>query len=173
MVKGLLTEDERSRKDILISISWEAMETPAELKATIFDLTRRVSELEKGLYGHLSPHVDLVLMLRCYRDAHSALRGIEPQSAGVWVAQAYLWNVRMLQQLGRAVADPYPFRPLLAVLDLCVLQSIPNAQAALEHLEGVAQDLLSAEGLEVVQPRDVMGSLQMHAVQMRLATTPM
>jgi hypothetical protein len=173
MVKGLLTKDERSRKDILISISWEAMETTAELKATIFDLTRRVSLLEKGLYGRLSSQVDLVLMLRCYRDAHHALRRIDAQSAGVWVAQAYLWDVRMLQQLGHAVADPYPFRPLLAVLDLCVLQSIPNAQEALVHLEGVAQDLLSAQGLELVRPRDVMGSLQMQAVQARLLAAPM
>lgn len=149
------------------------METLAELKATIFDLTRRVALLEKGLHGHLLPQMDLTLMLRCYRDAHSALRRIDAQSAGVWVAQAYCWDVAMLQQLGRAVADAYPFRPLLAVLDLCVLQGIPDAQPAREHLEAIAQDLLSAQGLELVRPRDVMGTLQMQAVQSRLLAAPM
>jgi hypothetical protein len=142
-------------------MTWEATPTQVELMATIFDLTRRVERLERTSQVDPPAACDLVLLLRCYRDAHAVLQRFDRHSAAAWVALAYLWDVRMLLDVGRAVADPFPFRPLLAVLDTCVLEGIPGALAARSHLEAVAQDLLRAMGLELVRPRDTMARLHL------------
>ncbi len=133
----------------------------ADLRASILDLERRVRLLEQGMYGHAAPQAGAVLLTRCYLEAHRMLNRMDPEQVGVWVAQSYLWDVRALVALGREVSDPYPYRPFLAVLDLCVLQGVPGAEAARDHIESVAQDLLIAQGLELVQPRDTMGTLRL------------
>jgi hypothetical protein len=136
-------------------------ESSTDSNASILDLERRVRLLEQGLYGHTAPQAGAVLLTRCYLEAHRLLKHLDPENVAVWVAQAYLWDVRALVTLGRHVNDPYPFRPFLAVLDLCVLQSVPGAEEALRHLESVSQDLLTAQGLELVRPRDTMGRLRL------------
>jgi hypothetical protein len=145
-------------------------ELSVDTRATISDLERRVRLLEEGLYGHSAPQCSTVVLMRCYIEAHRAIREIDQESGGIWVAQAYLWDVRALVSLGRHVNDPYPYRPFLAALDVCVLKGIPGADAAVRHLESVGQDLLYAEGLELVRPRDTMGTLRLHEALKRLAT---
>lgn len=140
-------------------------------RAKILDLERRVDLLERGLYGHSAPQCGASLLTRCYLEAHRALRKIEPEKAGTWVAVAYLLDVRALVALGRYVNDPYPYRPFLAVLDICALHSVPSAFAARTHLESVAQDLLTAQGLELIRPRDTMGRLRLHEALSRLKKT--
>lgn len=132
-----------------------------DLRATIFDLERRVALLERGTYGHAAPLIDAVLLSRCYLDAHRFVREIDPKSAAAWIANAYLWDVRTLLALGRQVSDPYPYRPFLAVLDRCVLAGVQGAERARAHLEAVSQELLTAQGLELVRPRDTMSSLHL------------
>jgi hypothetical protein len=143
-------------------------ELSTDALATILDLERRVRLLEQGLYGHTVPQASAALLTRCYLEAHRAMQQIEAENAGVWVAQAYLWDVRALVALGRQVNDPYPFRPFIAVLDACVLHGVPGADAALQHLESVSQDLLVAQGLELVRPRDTMGRLRLNEALFRL-----
>lgn len=130
-------------------------------EATLFDLARRVELLERGLYGHTAPQASVALLSRCYLEAHRFTREIDPESASVWVASAFLWDVRALVTLGRHVHDPYPYRPFLAVLDRCVLAGVPGAEGARAHLERVSQELLAAQGLELVRPRDTMGQLRL------------
>lgn len=128
--------------------------------------------LEERTYGHSLPSAGVPLLVRCYLDAHRVLRVWEPASAVLWVAQAYLWDVRTFVVLGRHLRDPYPFRPLLAAVDLCVLHGIPGAEAACAHLESVSQDLLRAQGLGLVEPRDVMVTLRLGEALTRLSTDP-
>jgi hypothetical protein len=139
-----------------------------DLTASIFDLERRIALLEQKQYGHAAPQAGAALLTRCYVEAHRLVRDIDPKMAGVWVAQAYLWDVRALVALGRAVNDPYPYRPFLAVLDRCVLSGVPGAEAALAHLEEVSQQLLVAQGLELVRPRDTMVNLRLEEALLRL-----
>ena len=134
---------------------------PVDLQAALFDLTRRVALLEQDAYGHAAPEATAAVLARCYLEAHRFVREIDPQSAGVWIANAFLWDVRALVALGRHVNDPYPFRPFLAVLDRCVLASVPGADRARAHLEEVSQELLAAQGLELVRPRDTMVHLRL------------
>jgi len=136
--------------------------------AAIADLLRRVGLLEQNTYGHASPQVGEVALVRRYRDAHKVLRDLKPDNAAAWVATTYLWDVRALVTLGRQVNDPYPFRPLLMLLDRCVLVGAPGAAEARTHLEAVSQDLMNALGLELLTPRDVMGRLALQQVTARL-----
>jgi len=128
-------------------------------EGTILDLTRRVALLEQRLYGHTEPACGTSLLVRCYIEAHGVTEYVATETASAWVAQAYLWDVRTLIRLGRAVSDPYPFRPLIAALDACVIGGNEHAKAALTHLEGVSADLLRAQGLELIEPRDLMHSI--------------
>jgi hypothetical protein len=143
---------------------------PIDVTAKILDLERRVALLERGLYGHTTPQCGAALLTRCYLEAHRVRKRIDRESASIWVAQAYLWDVRALVALGRHVNDPYPYRPFLAVLDVCVLNGIPGAEDARTHLEAVSQDLLVAQGLELVRPRDTMGKLRLQEVLTRLTS---
>ncbi len=139
-----------------------------DAQASIFDLERRVRLLEKGLYGHAAPQCSIVLLTRCYLEAHRAIREIDQDSGAVWVAQTYLWDARALVQLGRKVNDPFPYRPFLAVVDICVTRGVPGAEEAREHLESVSQDVLTAQGLELVRPRDTMQRLRLTEALQRL-----
>lgn len=130
-------------------------------RGAILDLERRIVHLERSLYGHSLPVCGVATLVRFYLDAHQIIRHIEPDSAGAWVVSAYLWDVRTLVLLGRQVNDPFPFRPFLAAVDICVLRGIPGAEEARAHLLSVSQDLLTAEGLELLEPRDVMGQLRL------------
>lgn len=145
-------------------------ELSVDMRALISDLERRVQLLERGLYGHTVPQCSPVLLMRCYLEAHRAIREIDRDSGAIWVAQAYLWDVRALITLGREVNDPFPYRPFVAVLDACVLKGIPGAEAALRHLESVSQALLDAQGLELVRPRETMARLRLHEALKRLGS---
>ena len=137
-------------------------------EGTILDLTRRVALLEQRLYGHTEPACGTSLLVRCYIEAHAVSEHVSLEAASAWVAQAYLWDVRTLVRLGRAVSDPYPFRPLLAALDACVTAQIAHATTARDHLESVSGDLLRAQGLELIEPRDLMHSLALREALQQL-----
>lgn len=137
-------------------------------RGSILDLERRVAHLERGLYGHSLPLCSVPTLVRLYLDAHRVAQRFDPDFAAAWVAQAYLWDVRTLVLLGRQVSDPFPFRPFLAATDICVLHGIPGAEDARAHLLSVSQDLLLAEGLELLEPRDVMGRLRLDEALSRL-----
>lgn len=141
---------------------------PIDSASALLDLSRRVALLEQGMYGHAAPQAGVVLLVRCYIEAHRLLKELDPENVGVWVASTYLFDVRTMVKLGREVSDPFPYRPFLAVLDLCVLEGVPEADAARGHLEAVAQDLLVAQGLELVRPRDTMQQLRLSEALSRL-----
>lgn len=145
------------------------LNTPPDILALLFDLRRRVEQLEKGLHGYSAPEGRLPLLTRCYREAHRAIHALTEENAGIWIAQAYLWDARAYVELGRHVNDPYPYRPFLAVLDTCVLKGIQGAKSAQGHLEAVGQDVLAAQGLELVRPRDTMGTLRLLEALERLS----
>lgn len=141
---------------------------PVDLIATISDLERRVRLLEEVQRGDTQTLMNLPLMARCYLAAHRLPREIDQDFGALWVTSAYRWDARALVALGRHVHDPYPFRPFLAALDLCVLHGIPGAEDARAHLESVGQDVLNAQGLELVRPRDTMGCLRLQEALRRL-----
>jgi hypothetical protein len=124
-------------------------------------MKRRISLLEGTMYGYCLPEIGEVLLIRCYLDAHKAPSLTDPLAERAWVRQAYLLDTRVLIRLGRLLNDPFPFRPFLAALDHCRERGVQGAEEAAAHLESVCRDFLDAAGLELLDPRDVMGKLRL------------
>lgn len=64
-------------------------------------------------------------------------------------------DARQLLTLAQNTGDPHPWRPMLALLDEYLGAGFDVANAR-SHLLGIAQDLLNAQGLDLLQPYDVM-----------------
>jgi hypothetical protein len=126
-----------------------------------FDLERRVAILETMLHGHTLPTFTAPTLIRLYMDAH------RPPAADLYAARAqvrqlYLLDARLLMILGRLVKDPFPFRPFLLLADRCVARGLESAMSARQHVLAVAQGLLNAMDLDLLEPRDVMGDLRVN-----------
>lgn len=131
-----------------------------DLGAELLDLRHRVSLLEGALHGGPRNDVRGAMLIRMYLEAHKIPGLAGMPLAEAWVRQIYLLDRMTLIHLSRQVNDPFPWRPFLALLDGCVAQRIPGALEARKYLLGLAEDLLEQAGLEVLHPRDVMGSLR-------------
>lgn len=127
----------------------------------MFDLERRVALLETMLHGHTLPAFTEPLLIRMYLDAHK-VPPRDPSTAAACARQLYLLDARLLLLLGRAVHDPFPWRPFLLLGDRCVRAEVPGAEDARRHLLEIAQGLLDLMGLELLEPRDVMGKLRIN-----------
>lgn len=131
-----------------------------DIAVELRDLHQRVGLLESILHGRSRVDLRGALLVRMYLEVHK-IPGIAGSSlAEAWVRQIYLLDRTTLVVLGREVNDPFPWRPFLVLLDRCVSRSIPGAQEARAYLLELAQELLDLVGLEVLQPRDVLGSLR-------------
>lgn len=135
--------------------------TTIDQRAAHFDLERRVALLETMLHGHTLPTFTAPTLIRLYMDAHRP-PAADLTAARAQVRQLYLLDARLLMILGRLVRDPFPFRPFLLLADRCVARGVEAAPTAREHVLIVAQGLLDAMGLEVLEPRDVMGDLRLN-----------
>lgn len=113
------------------------------------------------LHGHTLPAFTEPLLIRMYLDAHRKIPS-DPVAGRAVVRQCYLLDTRLLLALGRAVLDPFPWRPFLRVADRCVERELEGANAAREHLLTTSQGLLDMMGLELLEPRDLMGTLRAH-----------
>lgn len=135
------------------------MHATLDLKATVLDLERRVAMLETMLHGHTLPAFTEPLLIRMYLDAHRPPPR-DPVLARAVTRQLYLLDTRLLLLLGRAVHDPFPWRPFLLLADRCVAKGLEGAVEAREHLFDIIHGLLDLMGLELLEPYDVMGKLR-------------
>ena len=135
------------------------------LQATISDFQRRIRTLESSVYGLEQQPLRVDLLYGLYLDTH---RTSEKSQflARMWCRQIFALDARQLLTLARNTGDPYPWRPMLAMLDDYLSNGFDVAPAR-EHLLGAAQDLLNAQGLDLVQPYDVMA----HPFAIRVASS--
>lgn len=129
---------------------------PPELQATISDFERRIALLEEMIHGTPQQDLPIDFLLGLYLDAQRELP-VTPELGRHWVRQAYLLDARQLLTLVRRSHDLHPWRPILHIIDRYVDEGYEPAVGAQAHLLSIAQDLLNAQGLELIRPRDVMG----------------
>lgn len=127
------------------------------LPATVLDLERRVALLETMLHGHTLPPITLVLATRLYLDVHRRPPA-QAAAARSAVRQLFLLDTRTLLLMGRAMHDPFPWRPFLIYAANCVQRDIPLAKEACTHVTTCAQGLLRLMGLPMLTPADVGGT---------------
>lgn len=135
---------------------------PVHLQATIFDFQRRIAMLEETIRGVEQKDLPTDFLLGLYLDSMSESL-LTPDTGTHWVRQAYLLDARQLLHLVRLSCDLHPWRGILSILDRLLSIGFAPAERAREHVLSIAQDLLNAQGLELIHPRDVMG----HPLPMR------
>lgn len=127
--------------------------------ARLFDLERRFALVETALHAHTMPGLSEAHLIRLYLDGHKRI--VSQDMATAWVRQLYLIDCCALLALGTWLCDPHPFRPFLFVADQCCALQAPDAEAARVHILSVARDLLDTQGLQLVEPRDVMAKMRL------------
>ena len=135
----------------------------SDLQATILDFERRIALLEELVHGHEQQALPTEFLLGVYIDAQKEAE-LTSSLCSHWVRQTFLLDTRQLLALARLTHDLHPWRPLLALLDRYYDAGHP-VEPARVHLLSIAQDLLCVQGLDLIQPRDVMG----HQLPMRAA----
>lgn len=124
------------------------------LQATISDFHRRIRGLEATLHGVEQQPMRTDLLYGLYIDSHKK-REKSAFLARMWCRQIFMLDARQLLTLAQSTGDPYPWRPMLAMLDEYLEAGFDTAPAR-THLLGAAQDLLNAQGLDLLQPYDLM-----------------
>jgi hypothetical protein len=138
----------------------------AQLQAAIFDFAMRIELLEEIIHGDSPRHLPLDFLLGLYVEAQRD-RPLTEELSAHWARQFLLLDVRQLLALVKHTRDIHPWRPFLVLMDIAVSRSFRGAERAQRHLLLISQQLLIAQGLELLQPRDVMG----HQLPMKAAIT--
>jgi hypothetical protein len=133
----------------------DAIDTVA-LQASIADFHRRVRVLEAAVHGDEQRPLPIDLLQGLYVDAF-ARREPTVSDARMWARQAFMLDARQLLILAQITGDMHPWRPILGLLDHFLGHGFEEVRSSRAHLLSVAQDLLDAQGLDLIQPYDVMG----------------
>jgi hypothetical protein len=128
-----------------------------DLAATTLDLERRVALLETMLHGHTLPPITLVLATRLYLDVHKPPPR-EARAARSAIRQLFLLDTRTLLLMGRAMHDPFPWRPFLLYAARSKRAGVAQAAEAYAHVAACAQGLLRLAGLPMLAPEDIGGT---------------
>lgn len=124
------------------------------LQATISDFQRRIRVLEASVHGVEQQPMRADLLYGLYVDTHKPVEKTD-FLARTWSRQIFMLDARQLLTIAQNTGDPYPWRPMLAMLDDYLAAGFDVALAR-DHLLEVAQDLLNAQGLDLIQPYDLM-----------------
>lgn len=124
-------------------------------QATIFDLQRRIAILEQMIHGHEQASLPEDFLTGSYLDAQKHITPSE-EVCRHWTRQIFMLDVRQLLTLVRLSQDIHPWKPYLIVLDRLCADGY-DAEGARVHLLSIARQLLVVQGLELLEPRDMMG----------------
>lgn len=130
-------------------------DSQTSILARLRDLERRVDELTPPIFGELEPEYEVGELAALYADASTGPEALTPQLANLWVSVIKKLNVTALNTLGKHVADPFPWKPFLHVLDLMHSKGF-RVEDATAHLLRLAQDLLRIQGLSKLRVEDVI-----------------
>lgn len=125
------------------------------LAAALFDQDRRLRAVERVIGGE-PVALPIRRLQELYLDA-SRVQEVDEHDARHWAMHALHLDCCQLLALAKLLGDPFPWQPVLLVLDACA-QAGHDVADAQTHLLEIAQDLLRAQGLELVRPRDLMGT---------------
>lgn len=128
-------------------------DTDPTLMAAVIDQERRLRALEQVVGGEKIP-----LNMRRLRELYlDSARVQEPAEAEArhWARDVLHLDCCQLLALAKLFGDPFPWHPLMLVLDACAERG-HDVEDARSHLLTIARDLLRAQGLELIEPRDVM-----------------
>lgn len=130
---------------------------PAVITA-LLDQDRRLEALEEAL-GMGAVGLRPNRLVELYHDSFDPVVDSEKESRH-WARLVTTLDSSQLLLLARLTGDPFPFRPLLARMDTYYAKDY-QVKDAVDHLVSIGQDLLTAQGLGLLRPRDIMGRMPM------------
>lgn len=128
----------------------------SELRARLFDLERRIAEIEPLIHGKHRAQTNIHDLIRLYIDASLATQDMSPRGRNLWVGVVGALSVTQLFELGKHAADPFPWLPFLHVLDSYTAQGY-DVENATDHLIVCATELLRSQGMSKLRVEDVVG----------------
>jgi hypothetical protein len=127
------------------------------LQAKIADMGRKIDGLQRMVYGRDPSEYSAADLQSLYWEACRRLGDLAPREVFLWSCLIRNLGAAQLLTLGRLVQDPFPWKPFLALLDHATAQDF-LVDDVTEHLLDTAQDLLTAQGLWMLTPADLMGT---------------
>lgn len=127
-----------------------------ELELEIRDLKRSVRDLYLRVPGGGPPEDHDDYLLHVYVSAHRSI-GTHDTIPDLWLQLLRNLTARQLLHLAREFQDPFPWRSFLLVIERLRKQGQP-VESAHKHLLQIITDLLTAQGMGVLSPEDVMGN---------------
>lgn len=126
-----------------------------DLEVEVATLRRRLDRLEGTFTGAVDDVSGPRPLFAVY--SHLICDGISctAESAALMRSCAMLLTPRNLLDLGRMIEDPFPWRPFLLALDHLEVAGFA-VDDAVEWVEECAEDLLRAQGLEMLEVEDVL-----------------
>jgi hypothetical protein len=128
---------------------------PLVLQAKVAGLERRVRHLEVRAFGEPQPENCFLTLYSIYVDALMGRVDFTQTSADLWNHITINLDEEVLLALGRHTSDPFPWKPLLLVLDHLASHDYDTAQAT-DHLLKLSSSLLSLQGLGRLRPEDLL-----------------
>lgn len=128
-----------------------------DLEVEVYTLRRRIGALEARIFGGVDELEGPNPLFQVY--THLQCSGVQPDedAAALLRACTLLLTPRNLMDLGRMTGDPFPWRPFLAALDLLEVTG-HDVAASSQWVQGCAEDLMRAQGLEMLRVEDVIRS---------------
>jgi hypothetical protein len=137
---------------------------PLGLQAKVAGLERRVRYLEERAFGEPRPENCFLTLYSIYVDALMGRIDLTQTSADLWNHVVINLDEEVLLALGRHTSDPFPWRPLLLVLDHFTDNGF-DTEVASSHLLNLAKSFLHLQGLSRLKPEDMLaGVVDPHSV---------
>lgn len=129
------------------------------LEVRVNALSRRLAALEALLHGDAQERLTPDSAMLLYYEVHRAMGRGKLTEVGVkkWAAAFLALDEEVVLELARRTGDPFPWRPFFRLgLALVKLDDDVRIRGAVLHLQDVAKNVLDAQGLELLEPEDVM-----------------
>lgn len=125
------------------------------LQVQLDSISRRLAVLESQRLGSVSRLNSWPLLQALYVDARTGKVDWTEASSRTWGACISLMTEEVLLDLGRAAGDPFPWRPFLHVLDRFTHHGF-DVEESTSHVLSMARNMLNAQGLQVLEPKDIV-----------------
>ncbi len=128
-----------------------------QLQARLSDVELQLATLQRLIQGQHKQGFTPSELEGLYWEACRRVKDLRPREVFLWCCMVRNLTVNQLLTMGRAVSDPFPWKPFLALLDRATVDGYLTDEAT-EYLLHIAQELLNAQGLWVLTPADLMGT---------------
>lgn len=118
-------------------------------------MERRLAGVQMLVHGRTHQPFAVEALQSIYWEACQGYYAVSARDAALWTRVIQNLDVAQLLTLARAVQDPFCWMPFLVLLDYATVRG-HDTDDATAHLLRITRELLDAQGLELLEPGDLM-----------------